>query len=167
MPEKFLAIIDDSYTKDGKTLVLKKGESYSKKELIEFFGREGVLNYKLKCTKLKNCLIEFDKDKQELIKKELTETPLKAGDEIFVEIDGKETSIILDDVQAEDLNSQIENPVEIMFLVNKQIKKDNKVVFKKGSKIKISELKDFDIADLVEKEFLSEIKVIEQTELKD
>lgn len=158
MPEKFLAIADYSCVKNLNTLNLKKGESYTKKELIDFFGREGVLNYKLKCTKLKYYLVEFDEEKQKSILEENTSKSLK---------EGEEKSVVLDQEQAEILNSQLTTSSEIMFLVNKTIKKDNKTIFKKGSKIKISDLKDFDINELVEKEFLSEIKITEQTEIKD
>lgn len=158
MPEKFLAIADYSCVNNLNTLNLKKGESYTKKELIDFFGREGVLNYKLKCTKLKHHLVEFDEEKQKSILEENTSESLK---------EGEEKSAVLDQAQAEVLNSELTLSSEIMFLVNKTIKKDNKTIFKKGSKIKISDLKDFDINELVEKEFLSEIKITEQTEIKD
>jgi hypothetical protein len=167
MPEKFLAIADYCCVKNLNTLNLKKGESYTKKELIDFFGREGVLNYKLKCTKLKYHLVEFDEEKQKSILEENTSESLKEGDEIFVKIDDEENTSVLDQTQAEVLNSELTLSSEIMFLVNKTIKKDNKTIFKKGSKIKISDLKDFDINELVEKEFLSEIKITEQTEIKD
>lgn len=66
----------------------------------------------------------------------------------------------------EEVSSE-EKPEEPMFLANKQIKKENKIVFKKGSKIKISELEGLEISKLVEEGFLSEIKIIKESELKD
>lgn len=140
MPEKFLAVADYHLVKGSKSLELKKEKIYSKKELVEFLESEGVLKFKLKCTKLKHALINFEEAKAVSIKEEKP----------VVEIENKEQS-----------NS------EIMFVVNKQVKKENKVVFKKSEKVKLSDLEGFDVADLVENGFLTEIKILEKTEAKD
>jgi len=143
MPEKFLAIEDFDLKKNQEVFSLKKGESYTKKELVKFLEKEGTLNFKLKCTKLKNALVEFDKDIQESIKSEISEEP-----------------------KAEEPKAE-EPKVEMMFLVNKQIKQGKKVLFKKEQKITISELQDLNVAELVEEGFLTEIKISKETENKE
>jgi hypothetical protein len=147
MPEKFLAIEDFELKKGQESFLLKKGKSYTKKELIKFLEKEGTLNFKLKCTKLKNALVDINQDVKELLKtepsKEIAEEPSKEiAEEIIIE-------------------------AEMMFLVNKQIKQKNKILFKKDQKIAISELKDLDVAKLVEEGFLTEIKISKETENKD
>ncbi len=159
MPEKFLAIENYDLKKGQELIALKKGESYSRKDLVKFLEKEGTLNFKLKCTKLKNALIEFDKDIQESIRSDIAQEPV-AQEPVAQEPVAQEP--VAQEPVAQEPVAQ-----EMVFLVNKQIKKDNKVLFKKGQKIAISELKDLDVASLVADGSLIETKIAKETANKE
>ncbi len=154
MPEKFLAIENYDLKKGQELIALKKGESYSRKDLVKFLEKEGTLNFKLKCTKLKNALIEFDKDIQESIRSDIAQEPVAQEP-------------VAQEPVAQEPVAQEPVAQEMVFLVNKQIKKDNKVLFKKGQKIAISELKDLDVASLVADGSLIETKIAKETANKE
>ncbi len=164
MPEKFLAIENYDLKKGQELIALKKGESYSRKDLVKFLEKEGTLNFKLKCTKLKNALIEFDKDIQESIRSDIAQEPV-AQEPVAQEPVAQEP--VAQEPVAQEPVAQEPVAQEMVFLVNKQIKKDNKVLFKKGQKIAISELKDLDVASLVADGSLIETKIAKETANKE
>lgn len=104
---------------------------YSREELTKIVGgNEGTLNFLLLCTDLKDYI------------KEVT-TPEQVG-EVTEEVITPE---------------QVKEELKIVFLVQKDIKKGKKTLFKEGKKLDIEDLEGFEISKLIEEGFLLETKV--------
>lgn len=107
-------LIEDYTSGDGKYLT--KGE-YSKEDLIEIFGNEGTFNFLYNCTNLKYCL----KEKKTSLKNKIIN-------------------------KIEEFAEEISNPIldtsNLIYIVNEDIKKGNKIVFKKDDKVTLKELEN-------------------------
>jgi hypothetical protein len=155
----------------NQNVTISEGEILSEETLIEKFKGEGVFNYMMTCTDLQFCIEKIESSEAEEAKKQAeaaaaaeeakkqaeaaaaaeeakkqaeaaAAAELKAGDEIIVESNGKEETVILDEEQAKTLNEQISTEApKMIVLVNANLKdKDKNFIAKKGDKIEFSKL---------------------------
>lgn len=133
--------LDKDY--QGANFKLKAGQ-YSKEQLVKIVGSEGVLHYIMTCTDLKN-----------YIYKTTEETPV-VEQEAAVEHTAEE---VVEETPIVEQENQDGDDFEIIYLVEKDIKKGKKILFKQGQKLAYEDLKEFDIQALLDKDFLLETKI--------
>lgn len=111
---------------DGNGFKLAKGE-YSREDLVKVYGGEGVFNYCLTCTSLKEVLIPI-LSKKKTLQEKITD---KSGE-------------ILDIIVGEDLKLpeevMTEEEIKTIYIAKENLKIGNKTVFKKDSKITYEQL---------------------------
>lgn len=120
---------------NGNGIELKKGE-YSKEQLIKIYNDEGRLNYCLSCTSLKEVLIP--------IKKSLKEKIVDKVEEVIDIVSNNKSENQVQEVQLEEPNGKEHNgeEIETIFIAKENLRKNNKVVFKKDDKITYEELEE-------------------------
>jgi hypothetical protein len=124
---------DFSLQLDTKYVNFKKDDLISREDLIKLVGSESHLNYRLKCTTLKNNLAEVDSTESE-----------------------ETESVETESVETESVETE---SVETIFLVVEDLKIRNKTLFKANSKAKASELAEkFSISDLLKEKKIMETK---------
>jgi len=118
--------------------VLLEAREYTKEELVSLYGSENSLNFCLKCTSLKDAVEEV------------------AGEEVAL----KEKIIKKVEEVIEVVSGEASEEVALKFLVQENIKKGRKILFKEGDKVTEEELEDLDIQELLNEGKLLEIKVV-------
>lgn len=139
---------------DGNRVKLEARE-YSKEELVKLYGSEKTFNYCLKCTSLKDALVEI-KEEPQSIKEKITDVV----EEIMETVAGESSILqVMDNVETVDV---VEEPGEaaVKYLVEKNIKNGRKIAFKEGDKLELDQLEGFDVESLLKEGFLIEIKVV-------
>jgi hypothetical protein len=124
-----------------------KAGNYSQDEIIDRCGMNfGIFNYLIKCTDLKHVLVPAEEvvEKVESIKEIIVKEEIQVQQEVI-----KETAV-----------EEVVEKVEILYLVEKEIKRKKNVLFSIGQKITFAEIEEagLDIDKLVKEGFLIETK---------
>jgi hypothetical protein len=134
---------------NGNGIQLKKGE-YSKEQLIKLYSNEGRFNYCLTCTSLKEVLLPITQSLKEKIVEKVQEViDIVSNDQQEEKIEESNEEEMIEEPNEEEMieepneEEMIEEPNEeviTIFIAKENLKKNNKIVFKKDDKITYEEL---------------------------